>query len=275
MDANQSNAAAQEKCLPSVEWIKCTTQPGETVPKIQIQNPTAQQAPRSSTVMLPSLLSVLVMCIVWAMSTPLHAEDAQPEWGTYAGRHLGNAEAAGTCKGYKLNGARRDEIVTIVRAAGILKELEAARSKQRADRVRAIKEDPSVYHTLLHAYGPKGIILKNYVLPATAHDIADVPGFERGIGMGIDPQQLETFGWVSNVMTGLAILNSCRGYELDPLVEGYAFALKDKISAETFAIFAVGLEKSYGKIGGSGFCTRILSENGPNSESPIVVRSKK
>jgi hypothetical protein len=203
------------------------------------------------------------------------AESVEPAWGAYAGRHLGNAEAAGTCPGYKINGARRDEILKIIEGSGLKKVMDATRTKQRADRELAIRKDSSVCQTLLTAYGPKGIVSKNYVLPTGTADLRETPAFERGIEMGLDPRQLERFQWAVQAVSAAAILANCRGYELVPLAEGYISTVKDDLDPSSLLMMGQSLEKSFGKIGSAGFCAKILADYGPGSGTPIMMKAKR
>lgn len=227
-----------------------------------------------SSIRIPAAIFSWIILVGISAHTAM-AESVEPAWGGYAGRHLGNAEAAGACPGYKINGARRDEIMKIIEGAGLKKVMDSTRTKQRADRELAIRKDSSVCQTLLTAYGPKGIVSKNYVLPAGTADLRKTPAFERGIEMGLDPRQLERLQWAVQAVSAAAILANCRGYELVPLAEGYISTVRDSLDPTSLLMMGQSLEKSFGKIGSSGFCAKILADYGPASETPIMMKSKR
>lgn len=216
-----------------------------------------------------------IMLSLTVMGTASTAEKADPAWGTYAGMHLGNAEGASSCPGFKLNGARRDEVIKIIKSANLTRPFEAARIKRRKEREAAISKDGKVCDGLWAAYGPKGLVSRHYLLRTGSPDVPETSAFERGIEMGLDPRDLESFQWTTYKAAAALIVSKCSGYDLTPIAEGM---IQSRTSEEVDPFFAQVMgqtfEKNYGKLSSPHFCQKILADYGPDGDTPLFVKKK-
>lgn len=212
----------------------------------------------------------------WGASALAGQWDAQ--WARMAGEHLGKAEAAATCPGMRLNGARRDEIIALYEARGSRAIFMSERDRARRDRVTAIKKDKRVCDTLVGAYGPRGLAIRRYVLRVGEPDVAEVPGVDRGVTLDVDPRGINSLHWISLVGAANAIETICPNYAMHPLVEAYMYVMGQSVTdvgdllTLSATAMAVHAETYRLKEDRKGFCDRILADYGPESETPVVRR---
>lgn len=207
----------------------------------------------------------------------LEAGEYDRAWARVAGEHMGRAEAAATCPGYKINVGRRDQIIALYAARGLGKALEAERVKVRKDRTTAIGKDRKVCETLLAMYGPQGLAIRNYVLPPSAEDIPGQPGLDRGILLDVDPRGMAAMHWLGLSGYATVIETICQGYKMAPLVEAHHSLMGEVIGARQAMELAVASMAAAGqeydlKRDRGGFCGRILKDYGPGSDVPVVSR---
>lgn len=204
------------------------------------------------------------------------AEDFSLAWADAAGEHMGAAEAAGTCPGYRLNATRRDEVLAMYKEPRLAKELEIARSFTRADREKAVREDRRVCSGLVELYGPTGLAIANYVMKQAAKDAVGQAGIDKGLATNLDPHAVEAIHWLSMAGYATAIETVCgRRYQMAAILEAKIFLLARRIGAEdataiaATSVAAAGTE--YGRaLGKSTFCGRILRDYGPAGATPVV-----
>lgn len=197
-------------------------------------------------------------------------------WARLAGEHMGRAEAGAKCGGYKLNAGRRAQILALYKDKRLARVLERERVKVRGDREKAMRGDPDVCTALLDMYGPAGLAIRNYILKETAPDAADQPGIDRGLSFDVDPRGVVAMHWLMLSGYATTIETVCGdGYEMVPLVQGQhylarqTFGLEGAMTVAAVSIATAGREYRLEE-DRPGFCSRILRDYGPASDSPVV-----
>ncbi len=205
-------------------------------------------------------------------------DEVSSEWAKVAGEHMGRAEAAATCKGYKLNAIRRDEIFGLFPEPELRRRIERFRDEMRDSRIKAMQETPTVCETLLSMYGPRGIWIRNYVVGAASVPVPDTPGVDRGRGMIDDPAAVDAMHWIVLLGPATAIETKCKGYAMVPVLEGQLFVMGQRVSSkgELMAMVMASTSNAAKEFGFDGdrraACARAIAEYGPGSPTPVVKR---
>lgn len=196
-------------------------------------------------------------------------------WAALAGQHMGRAEAAGHCPGYRINGARKDEIKALYAGDRLSQALVSAATAARNAVPQPLGTDACA--ALLSLYGPRGLAIRNYVVATTGPDLSDQPGMDRGvIAPDIDPRGVAALHWLRLSGHATAIETICGSrYEMAPVVSAHHYLTGQSIGVENAVLMASAALATSADVyklkqDRPGFCKRILADYGPASDTPVV-----
>lgn len=222
---------------------------------------------------------VFSLVILLLLTTPSLAGSDPRAWAVFVGLHMGQAEAAGTCPGFKINGVRRDKVLAEYVEPDLRGRLERSRSKHRAEELATIRRLRGMACSrLLAYYGPRGLLIRNYVV-ATTDPETDHPGIDRGKDTGVDTVAPLVLQLIADIGTAMAVEAACPGHRWHPALDELASGLGqvadkgDLMAMAVVSMAAAGNEYRL-KEDRPGFCARILKDHGPDSDRPVVIRGR-
>jgi hypothetical protein len=222
----------------------------------------------------------LISMVALTGTVAAQSKSHRRSFANFAGGDLGKSEAAATCAGHKLNSRRRDEIMAVYAAADLKPTFERAREQARNDRLQAMRQEPAtVCNALLQLFGPRGLLIPNYVQTIGVPDLPDAHGYDRGVMLDADPRGLIMLTWIGHAGTAYAITTFCTGYAVQPLITGHLEIFADIADRDQLAtMITVGslqTAKEYGlDANKASFCKMVLAKFGPDSTSPLVIKKR-
>lgn len=218
------------------------------------------------------------VAIVVIMATPpARADDANREsWAFFAGTHLGNAEGVATCKGMRINAARRDWIVKRYAEGDHLATFDATRAKAARRLSGLVKGQPRQCAAWLSLYGPSGVLIRGYVLPAgtTAGDVTY--GIDLNPRPDVGAEDAFTMMVLERLGAAAAIEAACGPFEAVPGLDlmwrvamaGEGLTAGEKLKLITLAMASFAKEHGL-KEDRAEFCRRALNMHGPAGDVPM------